>query len=95
MYAHTQIHTQTHKHAHTCTYTARGRAHTHTHVSIYVDRYYSVEFELLEVSGKTVMGTTYLQVYISTCASEDRACNHGNTPAHISVQLLVQVFLYR
>ena len=25
-------------------------------------RYYSVEFELLEVSGKTVMGTTYLQV---------------------------------
>ena len=25
-------------------------------------RYYSVEFELLEVSGKTVMGATYIQV---------------------------------
>ena len=25
-------------------------------------RYYAVEFELLEVSGKTVSGTTYLQV---------------------------------
>jgi len=82
-----------HTHAHTCT--ARGRAHTHTLVNMYADRYYSVEFELLEVSGKTVMGTTYLQVYISTYASEDRARNHGNTPAHISVQLRVQVFLYR
>ena len=27
-----------------------------------VFRYYAVEFELLEVSGKTVMGTSYLQV---------------------------------
>ena len=27
-------------------------------------QYYSVEFELLEVSGKTVMGTTYLQAFI-------------------------------
>jgi hypothetical protein len=25
-------------------------------------RYYAIEFELLEVSGKTVSGTTYLQV---------------------------------
>merc|ERR1712216_511474 len=27
-------------------------------------QYYAVEFELLEVSGKTVMGTTYLQAFI-------------------------------
>jgi hypothetical protein len=27
-------------------------------------RYYSIEFELLEVSGKTVMGATYIQVSV-------------------------------
>ena len=27
-------------------------------------RYYSIEFELLEVSGKTVMGATYMQVSV-------------------------------
>lgn len=28
-------------------------------------RYYSIEFELLEVSGKTVLGVTYWQVLVS------------------------------
>jgi len=30
----------------------------------YVLRYYSIEFELLEVSGKTVMGAPYLQAFV-------------------------------
>ena len=32
-------------------------------------RYYSIEFELLEVSGKTVLGVTYWQVACSALAS--------------------------